>query len=99
MTDFYHVFIKPSQGITEEDLKKKFDLALDWYRYSDNNWILKTTSDAEKWERRLLSLVKPDGDLLIMRLDPDERSGWMNNSFWDWIQGKKSEQRQLDFDD
>ncbi len=85
MASFYHVFLKPNAGVTEEQIKAKMDLALEWYKYSDFNWIVCTTSDAAKWQARLLPFAQPDGILLIMKLDPTSRQGWIAKSFWTWL--------------
>jgi len=85
MTSFVHIFIKPKSGVTEEMVKKKMDLSIDWYKYSEYCWIVKTTSTVEKWQTRLKPLVEPDGTLLIMTVDPSKRQGWIAKGFWEWL--------------
>ena len=89
MASFLHVFIKPKSGVTVDMVKAKMNLAVDWYKYSDYCWVVKTTSDAAKWQTRLKPLVEPDGTLLILTIDPTKRQGWIAKGFWDWI--KKNE--------
>ncbi len=88
MANFYHIFIQPKQGITPDTVKQKMDLAIDWFRYTPNNWIVYTSSDQDKWLSRLRPLVEPDGSLFICKLDISGRNGWMSKEFWDWIRSR-----------
>jgi hypothetical protein len=85
MTSYLHVFLRPKAGVTQEAIKKKMNLAIDWYKYSDYCWLLKTTSNAIKWQSRLKPLVEPTGSLLIVEIDPAKRAGWISRSVWDWF--------------
>jgi hypothetical protein len=88
MSTFLHVFIKPKRGVTDEMVTEKLNLAIDWYKYAENCFVVKTTSDVSKWQTRLKPLVEPDGSLLILTVDPTKRQGWIAKSFWEWL--KKS---------
>ena len=85
----YHIFLRPKAGVTEEQVKVQMNLAVDWYKYSDYCWMVKTTSDAAKWQTRLRPLVEPDGTLLIMKIDPTQRQGWIAKGFWEWLKKEK----------
>lgn len=85
MATFVHIFIKPKSGVTEEMVKKKMDLSIDWYKYSEYCWLVKTTSTVDKWQTRLKPLVEPDGTLLIMSVDPSKRQGWIAKGLWEWL--------------
>jgi len=94
MADFLHIFIKPRKGISEEHVKEKMDLAVDWYKYSDNNWVVKTSSDIQTWFSRLKNFVEVveddkgnlmDGTLVILKIDPQVRHGWVSKGFWTWL--------------
>ena len=89
---YYIVHINLSMKSSEEDLKKRMNKALDWFRISENTWVLYTTSDATKWYARLAPLVKTDGRVFIWRLDNSDRKGWMDKSFWQWMRQTRSEQ-------
>ena len=82
---FLHIFIKPNLGVTDEMVKAKMNLAVDWYKYAGNCWVVKTTSDVAKWQIRLKPLVEPTGSLLILTIDPMQRQGWIAKGFWDWL--------------
>lgn len=84
MIFFYNIFIQPKNGISEEQVEKVMNLALDWYRYSSMNWLVKSSSNINKWQTRLKPLVEPSGKLVILKLDPSGRQGWMAKDFWDW---------------
>ena len=85
MAIYLHIYARPESGVTEEDVEKVMNLALDWYRYSEYCWVVKTTSDVSKWQTRLLPLIKPGGTLLILKVDPTKRQGWLAKSFWEWL--------------
>ncbi len=85
MANFYHVFIESKKDITYEQVKAKMDLALDWFRCNSNTWVLYTTSDEDKLRERFKSIVEPEGNLFICKLNIDKRNGWMVKDFWEWI--------------
>jgi len=91
-----HIFIKPKTGVTKDQVKAKMDLAIDWYRYSDYCWIVKTTSSVAKWQTRLKPLADDkSGALLILAIDKDAKcQGWMIKEFWAWF--RKALNRQSD---
>jgi len=86
--NFYHIYIVPKNGILRDQVEKKMNLAIDWYRYNDTNWVVYTTSNAEQWYSRLKDFVVPDGNLFIVKLEISERFGFMNKGLWTWIKAK-----------
>lgn len=82
---YYHVYIVGKKGVKLENIQKKMDLALGWFRYDRKNWIVYSTSDINKWMSRLQPLVKPDGSLFICAFDVTYHNGWMTEDFWKWI--------------
>jgi hypothetical protein len=91
MASFYQVWIEANPGTQFSQIKRKMDMALDWYRLNTNYWLLYTTADAQKWFQRLAPLVKPHGYLFICKLNIEERQGWMSKQFWKWIASKPVE--------
>jgi len=87
--NFLHIFIKPKSGVTSEQVREQLNLALNWYKYSEYCWVVKTTSGVDKWQTRLRPLVEPDGTLLILTIDPQNRQGWIAKGFWDWLDKNK----------
>ncbi|MDG7001825.1 MAG: hypothetical protein JRN15_22235 [Nitrososphaerota archaeon] len=85
MAKFYHIYINPKQGVTTEQIEKKLDLAIDWFRYDSKNWVVFTSSDEDKWFERLKSFVQNGGQLFLCAFDISTRHGWMSKEFWDWI--------------
>ena len=86
---FYMVYIRRRSNVTFEEVEKKMDLAVDWYRIGDSLWILYSTSDVEKLYQRLAPLVKKSGYVFICKLDETQRQGWMDEEFWEWIRSAK----------
>lgn len=89
MAKFYHIYINPKKGITKEVIEKKLNLAIDWYRYDDKVYIVYSTSDVKKWQSRLIEFVKNGGQLFIVELNINNRSGWFNSDFWNWIKSDR----------
>ncbi len=87
MAEFYHIMLDvPGRSPADEEITKIFDRAVHWYRYSNNCWIVYTSSDAAKWYERFSPLVRANaGKLFIVKLDLSDRQGWINKSLWDWI--------------
>jgi hypothetical protein len=82
---FMHIYISPKKDVTREKVEEKINLGLDWYRYTNNIYIVYTTSDITKWQSRLLELVDPDGFMFICEFNINNYNGWMAQNFWDWI--------------
>ncbi len=92
--EFYIIFIDRDPDVSYDEVKKTIDLARDWYRITSRYWVVYTTSDAEKWYRRLNKFVVNSGNLFICRLDITERQGWMSSDFWNWFRDtERSEDR------
>ena len=85
----YHIYLKPKADVTTDQVQAKINLALDWFKYGDNCWIVESTSDVAKWQTRLKPLVDPAGYFFICKIDISVRQGWMSKSFWEWLKGKK----------
>lgn len=85
MGRFIHIYIKPSKDKTKEALEQKLNLAIDWYRYETGLYVVYTTSTVEKWQERLLNIVRDDGRMFICEFQISTKNGWMNKDFWDWI--------------
>lgn len=90
MADLYHLYLE-APGLSPDDgvLEKKLDLAVDWFRYASNCWLLYSTSSPAKWYERLGPFVRErKGNVLIVRVDPLHRQGWMSKQLWQWIRDK-----------
>jgi hypothetical protein len=85
MAKFLNIYIVAKNGVSKEQIETKMNLAIDWIRYSDTNYLVYTSSDVNKWQERLLEFVKPDGSLFICEVAVDKRNGWMTQGFWDWV--------------
>ncbi len=82
---YIQVYLDPKQGIMMETIEKTMNIAVDWFRYSDTNWVVYTTSDINKWHGRLKKFADPDGNLFICELNINNRNGWMTKDFWVWL--------------
>lgn len=86
---FMHIYISPRKDITRDKVEEKINLGLDWYRYTNEIYIVYTTSDVTKWQGRLLELVDPGGFMFICEFNIRKYNGWMAKDFWDWIEKKR----------
>ncbi len=89
MAELFHIYIKPVPGVTKNSIEEVIALSLDWFRVSDDVYVVYSTSDAEKWNVRLTPIVRPNGYCLITVLHPEDYSGWMPKSFWTWLRSAK----------
>jgi hypothetical protein len=94
MASYYHVMIIPKSGVDPERIKKRFDLARDWFRFNSTSWVICTNKDADTWYSRLKEFVQPGGKLFICKLDISDRQGWMPRTFWDWLRQRQASQRE-----
>ena len=86
---FYMIHIERKKEISFDQVKEKMNLANDWFRIRENLWIVYSTSEPEKWYSRLSEYVLKEGQLFICKLAPEDRQGWMDQGFWDWLNRKK----------
>ena len=56
-----------------------------WYRIAPNSWVICTGEPAAAWNARLSPFVKPNGSIVIFRLDTTDRQGWIQQKFWEWV--------------
>ncbi len=89
MSKFLHIYINPKKGITRETVEQKIGLAVDWYRYDENLYVVYTTSDVNKWQERLVNLVQDGGRMFICELNISNRNGWLNRDFWTWLKKER----------
>ena len=82
---FYYIYIPPRTGVAASEVEKTMNLAIDWFRFDDLNWIVYTTSDAKKWYSRLQKFVDPGGHVLVVKLDTSDYWGFMSKQLWEWL--------------
>jgi hypothetical protein len=87
---FFHLYIIPNPTVTERVIHTRLDAAIDWFQYHPTAYVLYATQDASWWYHRLDELVKPEGSLFVCQLDLRNRQGWMDKSFWQWIEEKEA---------
>lgn len=94
MRQFLHVgFNLPAnKAIPRDEIQKVLDgMGGDWLRYAPNAWIVWTSDSPEQLYQRLLPFTgRPNELVLILRVNPDGRYGWMPKSVWDWFKKERS---------
>lgn len=89
---FYVIYIKCAKDVSFDTIKRKMSLCRSWYRFNENTWIVYSTSDVDKLYGRFSPIVEEDGNIFICELDINNKQGWMNEKFWEWI-NKYNEQQ------
>ena len=84
MKAFYILTINPRDEYSTKNLKTKLNQALDWVQIMPNTFIIKSTSDKEKWYSRLKPVLE-DNTFFLVEIQLENRTGWLPNWIWDWI--------------
>jgi hypothetical protein len=76
-----------------DELEPVFNKALDWMRYTNDCWLVWTTSTPQQWYQRLKPHLAEEDSCLITTIDLSrgKRSGQLSNWQWQWI--KKDRQK------
>ncbi len=93
MNKFLHIYIEAEKNISTDFIEKKMNLALDWYRYSENVYLVYTSNSSEKWKERLVNLVENGGRLFICELNIESRKGLMEKDFWKFIRDNSAKSK------
>lgn len=64
-------------------------LVADWMRYSPCCWIIWTDATAESVFQGLKHCITLSDSILITRIDPEDRAGYLPKWAWDWIDSKR----------
>jgi len=85
---FVHVGFGVSGEVPIDALEKLFATALDWIRYDAHCWILYTTTELDTWRDRIRALpeIKTSDSFLLLEVEVNARSGYMQEYVWDWLQ-------------
>lgn len=81
----YVVVLNLNPGLGVENVRQRLGAAHSWYRFHPTAWILCTDQTTDFWSQRLRPLVQPHGSAFICQLDLNNRQGWQNPAFWDWM--------------
>lgn len=56
-----------------------------WWHYIDSSWIIKSSRDANTIANELLPFIETSDNLLVIKIDPTNKQGWLPKDAWDWI--------------
>jgi hypothetical protein len=59
--------------------------SVDWMRYSLSTWIVYTPRDAQQLFEKLRPLVSLSDSILVTRIVPGDRAGYLPKWAWDWL--------------
>ena len=85
---FYVVMINVNPGLTVNDVQVALSNDIQWFRIANNVWVVHTIYGSDWLFNRLIGLANPSGALFISRLNPEDRRGWLDKRFWDWIEAR-----------
>jgi hypothetical protein len=59
-----------------------------WWHYIDTTWLIKTEETPQQISDRLLPYLNKETDnLLIIKVDPTIKQGWLSKEAWKWVDG------------
>ncbi len=103
MPDFFHITITPSTTEDESSeswmkemtskyaaVEKTLSLAISWFKYDMNAYVIYTDKDVGQWFSLLKSYVEGTGNLFICKLDINHAAGHSDGVFWKWIERYKN---------
>jgi hypothetical protein len=92
MSDRHFIIITTdfSESVDQTSFTATLDKGIDWVQITPTTWLLWTKSSAEKWYIRMKQYAKPGNRIFICEVNPEDRSGFMPSSFWDFIKSKTS---------
>jgi len=82
---FFHIFLRPNPGVTQEQIEERMNQSLDWFRYDVNVWIVYSSVDVHTLWARIKPLVEPNGNMFICEANIQTFNGWMPTGFWNWL--------------
>ena len=91
MADLLHIYIKPNPTVTTAQVEEKLNLALDWFKYRDQGYLVYTSKPIVVWSYRFRDMVRPDGYILILPIDLYDYKGFMPKTIWPWLKEKKQQ--------
>lgn len=87
MKIYYLLTIDSLNGTNINTFKEKLNFAIDWAQIIPNVYILESTSNVEKWLKRLKPILG-DNSFFLIKVDLNNRTGWLSKQAWEWI-GKR----------
>ena len=91
MAELLHIYIKPNPDVTTAQVEETLNLALDWFKYRDQGYLVYTSKSAKDWDNRFSDMVRPKGYILIFPIDPYDYKGFMPKAIWPWLKEKKKQ--------
>ncbi len=82
---FLHVAFRFGGKRKTTELEPIFDKAFDWLRYTPTCWIVWTSRSPGQWYQRLKPHLGSDDYVLVVRIDPEQRAGFLPAWAWKWI--------------
>ena len=82
---FVHIGFTFNGPAPIEALERTFSKALDWMRYSQDCWILYTTTDSVTWRDRIHKTAGVSSDVAFFLVEFTGGEGYMHQWAWDWL--------------
>lgn len=95
-SQFLIINIHLCEEVEQDKFKKVLDKALDWVQCLPNSYIVKTTSDPDKWYVRLRQALGTENQFFVSVVDLTQRQGWLADWVWDWIMKNEPNVKQPD---
>lgn len=87
MLEYYIILIDSLliSDVDEKNLNTTLDKSISWKKVMPGCYIVRTSSDAQKWYARIKKTVGEDLNFFICKVDISHRQGWLAKEVWDWI--------------
>jgi hypothetical protein len=75
-------------GASSDDYKDLFGelkKCKGWWHYLESSWIVSTDQTADELWDRLEPHVKTRDHVLVVRIDGQDRQGWLPKKAWEWF--------------
>lgn len=60
-------------------------LTPNWSHPLESTWVVRTEKSANDIYNILRLNMDRNDRILIIKVDPNDKQGWMDKSFWDWM--------------
>lgn len=92
MPRFFHVGFNFAGPPKVKELEGAFSASGDWLRYSNNCWVVWTERSALDIYNTLKPYLVDQDQFLILEVNTLERSGWLPEWIWNWINARQQYQ-------
>lgn len=80
---------KPGQNYGDL-IKKIKTLGTTWAHPCESHWLINTNLNANEIFNQLKPFIDSNDNVLVVKFDVNDYSGWLSKEIWSWIASQKS---------